>query len=176
MTTLDGNESVVRNLASAYRDGDPLPVTVLHIGAEQTSVAIFSGGAGPVESIDLRIGAARLSSEHFRRYPPTPLALENAIMVVEDELARTRTLIVEESILVTNDASVREIARVAGLDDLPVMVLRLEVVEQTFERLVAASLGRPEPGLPARMSFAAALLILREFMHHLGFSSISIVG
>ena len=176
MTALIGNESVVRKLAAAYRDGDPLPVTVLRIGAEQTSVAVFSAGNGPAASIDLRIGTAQLSSEYFRRYPPTPLALENAIMVVEDEVARTRTLIANGSTLVTDDASVREIARVAGLDDLPVMILRREVVEQTFERLVAASLGRPASGLPARQSFAVALLILREFMHHLGFSSISIVG
>lgn len=46
----------------------------------------------------------------------------------------------------------------------------------TFQRLSAVSLGRPISleGLPASADFAATLLILREFMHHLGFASITL--
>jgi hypothetical protein len=49
-------------------------------------------------------------------------------------------------------------------------------VEQLFQQLAAVAEGRPvaSSGLPAGRTFAATLLILREFMHHLGFDSIVI--
>lgn len=49
-------------------------------------------------------------------------------------------------------------------------------MEQTFERLAAVAEGRPvgQEGLPESTEFAAALLILREFMHHLGFSAVHV--
>jgi len=56
------------------------------------------------------------------------------------------------------------------------MVLPLGAMEQTFERLAAVAEGRPvvQEGLPESTEFAAALLILREFMHHLGFSAVHV--
>lgn len=52
----------------------------------------------------------------------------------------------------------------------------LAVVEQLFQQLAAVAEGRPvaSSGLPAGTTFAAALLILREFTHHLAFDSIVI--
>jgi len=49
-------------------------------------------------------------------------------------------------------------------------------LERTFNRLTAVSLGRPasREGIPAGVAFAATLLILRKFMHHLQFSSITV--
>lgn len=169
------DDAVARYLATADRKREHAPITVLHIGAQQTGVASYTHEFEPAATVDLQIGNVRTPAEQFGRYPPTPMALENAIMVVEDEVARARPLVAQGSVLVTDDASVRRIALAAGVADRPVMVVRLEAVEQTFERLVAASLGRPAPDLPANTSFAGTLLILREFMHHLEFSSISIV-
>ncbi len=56
------------------------------------------------------------------------------------------------------------------------MELPRVAMEQTFERLAAVAEGRPVAleGLPETPEFAAALLILREFMHHLGFSAIHV--
>jgi hypothetical protein len=47
--------------------------------------------------------------------------------------------------------------------------LSVEVVEQMFTRLAAGVRG-----LPAGGEFSATLLILRELMHHLGFTSVLI--
>jgi hypothetical protein len=53
----------------------------------------------------------------------------------------------------------------------------VETVEQWFQRLASASLGQPGAmqGLPSGREAAAALLVLREFMHHRGHASIFVV-
>jgi exopolyphosphatase/pppGpp-phosphohydrolase len=154
---------------------DGIIITVLHIGAGETLVA--SGKGRQADAImALAIGAERTSTEFFRHDPPTPLELENAIMTVEDEIARTRKVIVDGSRLLTRDSALREIALIASLPDQPVLSLSIELVEKTFDRLTAVSSGRPaaHEGLPGSAAFAATLLILREFMHHLGFTSLTI--
>jgi len=154
---------------------DDSAVTVLHIGAGETLVA--SGKGHQAEAIMvLAIGAERTSAEFFRHNLPTPLELENAIMTVEDEIARARTVIVDGSTLVTRDTALRDIALIAGLPDQPELTLSIELVEKTFDRLTAVSLGRPaaHEGLPGSAAFAATLLILREFMHHMKFASLTI--
>jgi len=154
---------------------DESPVTVLQVGAGQTLVA--SGkGPEPDAVITLAIGAQKTSADFFRHNPPTPLELENSIMTVEDEVARARAIIVDDSRLFTRAAEIREIALIAGLRDQPALTLSLETMEKTFDRLAAVSLGRPatHEGLPSSTAFAATLLILREFMHHLKFASITV--
>ena len=97
-------------------------------------------------------------------------------MSVEDEVARVRAIIVDDSRLFTRDAGIREIALIAGLLDQSALTLSLETMEKTFDRLAAVSLGRPaaHEGLPGSTAFTATLLILREFMHHLKFASITV--
>jgi len=150
-------------------------LTVLHIGAGETLVALGKGAQAEA-TIALAVGAEKTSAEFFRLSLPTPLELENAIMAVEDEIARARTIIVDGSTLLTRDTALREIALIAGLPDQPVLTLAIELVEKTFDRLTAVSLGRPaaHEGLPSSAAFAATLLILREFMHHLKFASLTI--
>lgn len=55
-------------------------------------------------------------------------------------------------------------------------LLTLQQVEYVFGELVAVSLGRPRSssGVPTDGPFVSYVLILREFMHHLGFGDISI--
>jgi hypothetical protein len=56
--------------------------------------------------------------------------------------------------------------------------MSLEQVEQLFNQLAARSQGRPasQTDIPDDLRFSAALLILREFMHHLQFQRITILG
>jgi hypothetical protein len=51
-------------------------------------------------------------------------------------------------------------------------------VERTFEQLTAVAHGRPvaSTGIPVDAAFAATLVILREFMHHLQFMSITVTA
>ena len=111
----------------------------------------------------LAVGFRRLAREHFKHQPPSALEIEGAIAAIEDEIARAKPPRGVRPL--THDAVVREIALDAGVSPGPAMVLAREAIEQAFER----SLRRP-PG-NERM---AALLILRELVHHLDIASIDI--
>ena len=152
-----------------------LSVKTLHIGMHGTVVT--SGSVDkPGATLVLAIGFQQSGSDYFKHNPPTPAEMEHAIMTVEDELFRIRTLIVRESILVTTDASIRAIALIAGVTDRRELTLSRDLVEQTFDRLAAIVQGRPmsQDTIPTDPQFSATLLILREFMHHLHFSSITV--
>jgi exopolyphosphatase/pppGpp-phosphohydrolase len=154
------------------------PITALHIGAQHT--AVTSGcDTEPSATLVLAIGAQKTARDFFRRSPPTPLEMENAIATVEDEVTRAVELVASGSTLYGSDPLVREIARLAGVASSArgvQITLTLDAMEQTFNRLVAVAEGRParQEGLPDNAEFAAALLILREFMHHLRFDAITL--
>jgi hypothetical protein len=113
----------------------------------------------------MNIGFRRMARERFKHQPPTALELEAAIAAVEDEIARARPP--RGARIVTGDAMVRKLADDIGVSPGAQMLLAREAVEQAFER----SLRRPLPD-NERM---AALLILRELMHHLDLASIDVV-
>jgi exopolyphosphatase/pppGpp-phosphohydrolase len=150
------------------------PATWLTIGASSTAIASGSGATPEVlESLDL--GAKNISVAYFQHQWPNAYELEQAIMVVEDRIAPARSLIIKGSKLFSADSTIREIAQVAGLQTLSEWNMSRAALEQTFERLAAISLGRPASlsGLPDTPWFAATLLILREFMHHMNFDTIT---
>jgi exopolyphosphatase/pppGpp-phosphohydrolase len=161
----------------ARRIGDSSPISVLHIGEDHSAVALGTP-AQPPAIVMLAVGSSKTAREHFKYFSPTALELENAIATVEDELTRVRTMVQVGSALFTTDAAVHEIARIGGHPDHREITLTLDAVERTFERLVAVTQGRrhASAGLPNGLEFAATLLILREFMHHLQFSAITVVG
>lgn len=57
------------------------------------------------------------------------------------------------------------------------MQVSIEAMERSFDRLTSVALGRPasHEGIPSSNAFTATLLILREFMHHLQFTSITVL-
>ena len=136
----------------------------LDIGARQTEVRTSS------EVVQLALGSALTAEAFFRHDPPTPTELESAIDGVEDEVMRVRQRLPGDAVLQAHGAALREVADAAGVSD----ALTLDAVEQLFQRLASASLGNPvaRHGLPAGKRFVATLLILREFMHHLGFTAV----
>ena len=154
-----------------------LPITVLHIGEQETDVAAGTG-AEPENVLLLAMGSRKTAADFFLHTPPSPGEIENAIMQVEDEITRVREMMAGYAMLVTTDASVREIALIAGIQAGSAMHLPVDGVEQVFSLLAGYSLGRPASisGIPGDPAFAATLLILREFMHHLKFASISVRG
>lgn len=159
-------------IRAAVADGTRL--TVLHIGDSQTVLAMGTNRE-PAVVLALAIGSAKTAADQFRQDPPAPIEMENAIMVVEDEVTRARHQ-AAASALFTVDRSVRQIALIAGVAERDEMTLSREAVEQTFDRLSGLVLGRPaaSEALPAGGAFAATLLILRELMHHLKFSSVTV--
>jgi exopolyphosphatase/pppGpp-phosphohydrolase len=167
-----------RQYRAARRDlPTGVPVTVLHIGERETAVVIGTG-AEPEKVLVLAIGSQKTAAEFFLNTPPTPEELENAIMQVEDEITRAREMIAGYPMLVSPDETIREIAQIAGGPAGTSMHLSVDAVEQVFSLLAGHSPGRPasNAGIPGSPAFAATLLILREFMHHLKFSSISVTA
>lgn len=150
---------------------------LLHIGTEQTDVMVQNEGREEIK-IPLALGSQLTSLGYFRHTPPTPDEMENAIMVVEDELMRIRHDVPVRAHLTSHDNDIRAIARLAGVAENEKMVLSVEAVERTFDRLSLVINGRPAhfEGIPEGNDFAATLLILREFMHHLQFAEIEVKG
>jgi hypothetical protein len=139
---------------------------VVEIGARQTQVRV-AGGATP-----LALGSELITESCLRHVPPTPAELERAIEVIEDELMRVRRSLPVGmgQHLLAQGVALNEVARAADARaELP-----LDTVERLFQRLASEALGNPSArqGLPAGNQFVATVLILREFMHHLGFTSV----
>ncbi|WP_413736115.1 hypothetical protein ACL2XP_24960 [Sodalis sp. RH21] len=151
------------------------PVARLHIGSEQTTVDIATPGQAKITLV-LKLGSHLISMTHFHHNPPTPGEIETAIMVIEDEIALIRHDVPAGAQLVSNDPHMRAIALLAGVAEKDELALSLEATERLFDRLARVINGRPASaeGIPEGGDFAATLLILREFMHHLQFERIEV--
>ncbi len=151
-----------------------LPRVNLYIGAQHMVVSMVNAAQDHASDetppyLVLELGFEQIANLHFKRDLPTQLELECAIETVEDQVVRARSFVAPNTWLASSDANLHEVATAAhGHSALPT-VITLEEVEHTFNRLAALSLGRPasSEGLPPSKLFAATLLILREFMHHL---------
>lgn len=164
-----------RHVRARSGRGSGVPVTSLHIGARETWVA--SGTAAPEATLALRIGSEQVAEDYFRHDPPTPYELENAINRIEDEIARARPMLAKNSTLVTDNATLRAAARLEGAAPGAERTASLEAVELLFQHVTAsseASVWRQQDAWSPQQ--AATALILREFMHHLGFAAAHVTG
>jgi exopolyphosphatase/pppGpp-phosphohydrolase len=150
--------------------------TRIAIGTHETHL-ITEFLRGGVREWMLDIGTQALGEGPFRREPPAPLELENAIEHVENAVMPLLRQMPPGSQLVTADAAARELHRLVHEREAHGALLLIDDIEQVFNQLVAVSLGRPaaSAGLPVRAEFAAYVLILRETMHHLGFASLTLL-
>jgi len=173
----DANGPLAAYAAARAAAGAGTPVVALHIGTGNTQLAA-GDGAQPSLVLTLDLGAHSAGNRLFRHDPPTPGEVEEAIMVVEDEVMPLAAKLPPGATLATTDAAIRQVAHVAGVADAPRMVLALDDVERVYGMLAAVALGRPalNSGVPTDALFAMTLLVLREFMQHLGFSDITITA
>jgi hypothetical protein len=114
--------------------------------------------------------AAALADACFHHQPPTAGEREHAIDIVEDVLMAAKAVRSTCGGLTTCETTVRQFP---GLDAVGATLSR-DAVEALFQQLASVALGMPDPGgaVYADREVAAALLITRECMHHLGFESI----
>jgi exopolyphosphatase/pppGpp-phosphohydrolase len=144
--------------------------TLLHIGDEH--LVVLTGHGGMPETVQqLDLGAARIARDYFRHDPPTSQEIERAIDFAEDEIMRLGKAAVATTTLWSTSPALQAWASVSD----PTMTI--ETIEQWFQGLASASLGQPAAmqGLPTGREAAATLLVLREFMHHRGYTSIVFV-
>lgn len=149
------------------------PHTLIDIGAQHTVVFVDRGEAADV-LLELPIGATRTAEQFFRHDPPRPAELEAAIDAVEDQVMRLTGQLPNGSSLRLIGFFAGEIRRAESTSDHANAVVSLDELEHLFQRLASASLGNPAArrGLPSGNLFVTAVLILREFMHHLGFATV----
>lgn len=128
----------------------------------------LSGGTTP--QVVLAVGIGDLASKVFRHDPPAPYEMEQAIDLVEDALTATGLKRAERADLLISDET---LCTLLGLQTTGSRVTS-EEVEAKFQRLASVSLGHPGllNGLPSDGRVAAALLVLRECVHHLGFAGV----
>ena len=148
-----------------------LAVTMLHIGRSESVVVSGRADESPL-IVGVALGSASTGRALLRHDPPTPLELEQAIDRVEGEVMPLARRLPRASTLVASGEAIQAIARAAAKTGQS--SLALDEVERLFQQLAAVAQGRPasSSGLPPGADFAATLLILREFMHHLGFEAI----
>ena len=129
---------------------------------------MLSGGT-TVEVV-ITVGARDLAEALFRHDPPAPHEIEQAIDRVEDALAATGLRQAVRGDLLTREPQLHALLGLTVAED---RVTRDEV-EARFQRMALASLGHPglRDGLPADRIAAAALLILRECMHQMGYEGV----
>lgn len=142
----------------------------MHLGFSPTVTTLSSDGGSVVT---LGPSPAALADTCFRHDRPTAVELERAIDVVEDALMAAKPLLSHGAGLTTSEPTLR---RLPGLEAIGAALSR-DAVEALFQQLASIALGMPNRGevVVADRNVAAALLITRECMHHLGFESIRIV-
>ncbi len=147
----------------------------LAIGARQTRITDSGSGRSWV----LGIGSEALGNGPFRHEPPTPLEIEHAIEHVEDAVMPLLHELPAHLPWVSSDAASWQLHNLLprGAANGPAL-LSIDAVEDFFNQLAAVSLGRPtaSSGLPLQASFLAHVLILREAMHHLRFTSLGLIA
>lgn len=141
----------------------------VQVGDETTVVRVGDDPEGQ-QVVTLGFGALQVARRYFRHEPPSSADIEGAIEVVEDALMPAIPRLRGDGPLHSRDAESLVLAEAAGLPTDATAHLSIEEVERVFNRLVNVANGRPaaSEGLPARNTFAAHVLILRELMHHAG--------
>jgi hypothetical protein len=130
-----------------------LPVrSILQFDADRVTLDLDGSSA------ELPFSPASLASTLLHHDPPTPNELEHAIEVIEDALMATRLPAADRGELTVRGAPATTPASASR-----------EEIETAFQSLAARALGMPPSNASAGREAAAALLILRECMQHLGF-------
>lgn len=137
-------------------------MTLLELGPRQTVLSRAVAGQ-PAISHAMDVGTASIAAR-WRHDSPTPHEIEQAIDAIEEAVTRVPAALRPLNAIVTSDDAIAPWTAAAGGP------LTLQAVEALFQRLASAALGDPASGrgLPGGREPAAALVIVRELMHHLG--------
>lgn len=141
----------------------------MHLGFSRTLTTLSSDDGGVVT---LGPSPAALAHACFGHDPPTAVELEHAIDVVEDALMAAKAARSLGAQLTTFEPTLRQLP---GLEAVGATLSR-DAVEALFQQLASIALGMPKTGgaVIADREVAAALLITRECMHHLGFGAVRV--
>jgi len=180
MTTPGTDERAVREayaLARSQLPGQQASV-VLHLGGSRSLLA-FGVDDAPLQVASWPLGLLELAHRLAPNGHLSEIAIEEAIVEVEDTVMPWRDRLPASACLFTADAVVVELATWAGMpEQTGQWRLSTDAVEHLFNRWVARAQGRPasQDDLPTTGAFSAALLVLRECLPHLGFEGITVLN
>ena len=145
--------------------------TTLQLGTETSTVLCLEDGHIVLQQ-ELQLGTASLARQWMRHTPPTPLEIENAIEVTEDVVMPLAAKLARTEQLQLSGSGAALILQGVGAATDAVLNWSLEEVENQFNRIAMVSQGRPtgHEALPTAPEFYAAMVIVRECLHHLRFS------
>ena len=151
-------------------------LALLELGDKFCTLRISEGLGGHTTPVvhTMQPGLDLLAQRTFKKSMPTEAQLEQAIMLVEDAIMPLARLIPLHTVLATRHPLLIDVARQAmgpqalQQPDHPIPGLTRDAVEQLFDRLAqqAARPHLPLPDVPQSPRWAAALLLLREMLHH----------
>ena len=130
--------------------------TLLTIGNNNTTLTLPDGSRHAIA-----LGIETLCAQQLRRMPPGDYEWETAIMTVEDAIAPMRALLPPQSTLHISGSGLQTLADADGL-------LTREAAEQAFQRI---SRYGNDAAVPQDLPAYARLLLVREWLHHMGFAS-----
>ena len=147
--------------------------TTLELSAE-TSTLVCMEDARVVLQQELPLGTASLARQWMRHTPPTPLDIEHAIEQTEDVVMPLAAKLARTEQLQLSGSGAALILRAVGAAPDAVLHWSLDEVEDLFNRIAMVSQGRPsgQEALPTAPEFYAAMVILRECLHHLRFDGV----
>ena len=121
-------------------------------------------------------GVDSLLQQSLKHDPPLPGELEHAIELAEEAVMPLAKQFAHGPMLELRGQGAAVLSEALATAGIPAVQLTVEEVEVLFNRLVALSMGRPagQEALAGSRELFAAMLLLREFMHHLGFSVVKI--
>lgn len=147
--------------------------TTLQLGTETSTVLCVEDGQVVLQQ-ELQLGTASLARQWMRHTPPTPLDIEHAIEQTEDVLMPLAAkLACTEQLQLSGSGAALILQGVGAVPDA-VLHLSLDEVEDLFNRIAMVSQGRPsgQEALPTAPEFYAAMVIVRECLHHLRFDEV----
>lgn len=154
-------------------------IAMLDLGEHRSRLLISEGEGGHPQPVfhHMNVGIDLLATRTFKQQMPTEAQLEHGIMLVEDAAMPMARLIPPSNVFVTRDPYLLEVGQQAlGVRDVATAwktngrlpMLSREAVEGQFDMLArqAAHPHLPQGDLPQSPRWAAALLFLREILHH----------
>lgn len=150
-------------------------VTVLDLRGDISEVLRSAGAQAPLRR-EFPLGVDSLVRRSLRHELPQPNELEQAIDLTEEAVMPLAPQFAGHTALILQGPGASLIASRLQASGHAKTVLTLDEVEALFNRLVSVSQGRPasQEALPTDARFVAAILILREFMHHLHFAQVTL--
>ncbi|MCK3685093.1 hypothetical protein [Maribellus sp. YY47] len=125
--------------------------------------------------ITLNLGYRTVAETFFKHLIPNEAEIDHAINFIEDEIMRHNELFEANDTLFTSDNKVVGIFSKNGLSDLH---YSRQTTEDLFSSYARVIMGAPASLLNAEITRddVAIILILREVMHHLGFTELTFIS